>query len=101
MSIVVERIKELLEKAQNTGISSDERQELDRLQAVRQEVQQSPEVARIQAERVWGAFFFKHQEISDNAANRRALFQRGLSLSDDDIVRIPHLEEAAKLLIAE
>ncbi len=66
-----------------------------------QQVQQSPEVARIQVERVWAFFFHHHPEIADLDAHRKALYERALSLSDDDIVRPAHLDEAAKLLIAE
>lgn len=66
-----------------------------------QQVQQSPEVARIQAQQVWEGFFSRHLDIPDNDATRRALFERGLSLSDDEMVRPAHLDEAAKLLIAE
>src|SRR5258708_39414388 len=47
-----------------------------------QQVQQSPEEARIQAERVWEGFFSRHLEIPNNAATRTALFERELSLSD-------------------
>jgi hypothetical protein len=68
---------------------------------IQKQVQQSPEVARIQAQQVWEYFFSHHLEIADNAANRKALFERGLSLSDDEMVRPAHLDEAAKLLIAE
>src|SRR5260221_14481025 len=62
-------------------VKSQHELEKQRQQAVRQQAQQSPEVARIQAQRVWEGFFSRHLDIPDNDATRRALFERGLSLS--------------------
>lgn len=70
--------------------------------------QNDPEVvaARHQAQvetarRIFEAFFSKNPQVPDNVGTRKALIDRATSLSDDGIINLEHLNEAAQLLIAE
>lgn len=74
------------------------------LAAIRAEAENSPEVVAVrqrvaqkEAEAVWTQFFFRHPDIKDHAANRKFLFDFALSLSQDGIVTLQHLNEAAQL----
>jgi hypothetical protein len=94
MSVVTNRVRELLQKAQLSGISPDERRELERLQTIREQVVQDPEIiagrqqlrdvkaerAKTQQELTW-LHLFRTQVIvdgvaktpQDNAANRQII----------------------------
>jgi len=100
------RIKELGAKLQNSGLSPSELSELRELRQSKAEYEEETrnQISNFRTqhpELIWQSFFSQHPEIADSHANRKALFERGLSLSDDDTVRPTHLEDAAKLLIAE
>jgi hypothetical protein len=58
-------------------------------------IAQREQIAQAEAENVWRQFFLRHLEIKDHAGNRKMLFDRALSLSDDGVVRLQHLHEAA------
>src|SRR5258708_1933652 len=51
-----------------------------------------------EVERAWIDFFRRHPELRDVVANRQALFNYALSLSDDGVATIKHLYEAAATL---
>lgn len=75
------------------------------LAQIRAEAKNSPEVialrhraAETEAEAVWTGFFFRHPDIKDHAANRKFLFDFALGLSQDGIVTLQHLYEAATTL---
>src|SRR5882762_1117053 len=100
------RIKELGAKLQNSGLSPSELSELRELRQSKAEYEEETrnQISNFRTqhpELIWQSFFSQHPDIADSHANRKALFERGLSLSDDDTVRPTHLEDAAKLLIAE
>ena len=51
-----------------------------------------------EVERAWIDFFRRHPELVDHIGNRQLLFNYALSLSDDGVVTIKHLDEAAATL---
>src|SRR5258708_1722029 len=62
------------------------------------QVAHDPRIIKIQVDRIWDHLFFKHPELKDHVANRKALFEYALSLSDDGFIRFEHLDEAATTL---
>ena len=51
-----------------------------------------------EVERAWIDFFRRHPELVDRTGNRQMLFNYALSLSDDGVVTLKHLDEAAATL---
>src|SRR5229473_1701195 len=51
-----------------------------------------------EVERAWIDFFRRHPELRDVQSNRQFLLEYALSLSDDGVVTIKHLDEAAATL---
>src|SRR5260370_26348411 len=89
-------------------LSTDELEEAlskSLLAEIHAEVMNSPEILarqqeidKINAEILWGNFFFRDQDLRASIAKRRMIFENALSLSDDGVVRYEHLDEAAKTL---
>src|SRR5882762_4224899 len=87
----IQELEKVLDDSLMAGIRAQAAQDPQIVARLRQ-------AAQINEERSWSLFFFKHPEIADIDANRKMLFDYGLSLSDDGVVTFDFLDEAAKTL---
>lgn len=87
----IQELEKILDDSLIAGIRAEAAKDPQIVQRLRQ-------AKEINEERLWSLFFFKHPEISDNAANRKMIFNFALSLSYDGVVTFENLAEAVKTL---
>ena len=87
----IQELEKILDDSLIAGIRAEAAQDPQIVASLRQ-------AEEINEERLWCRFFFSHPEISDNAANRKMIFNFALSLSYDGVVTLENLDEAAKTL---